>query len=151
VTFQVEAPPLPRPVLFDHYWADLTFVHWPVRPESVAYLYPPGTRPDVFAGALTYVGLVRFVMRRTAVGTALPLQYFGTFAETNIRLYSVDESGRHGVRFSPWKRRGLQWCRSPGSDSESRTPGRRCGWPGSVTGCRTTACADGPGAGCATG
>jgi uncharacterized protein YqjF (DUF2071 family) len=99
VTFQVEAPPLARPVLVDQSWADLTFVHWPVRQESVAHLYPPGTRPDVFADGLTYVGLVPFVVRRTALGTSLRLPYFGAFAETNIRLYSIDDAGRHGVLF----------------------------------------------------
>jgi uncharacterized protein YqjF (DUF2071 family) len=52
-------------VTFDQFWADLTFVHWPVLPEAVAHLYPPGTRPDVFDG-LTYAGLVPFTMRRTA-------------------------------------------------------------------------------------
>ena len=35
----------------------------------------------------------------TAVGTVLPLPYFGTFHETNIRLYSIDAEGRHGVLF----------------------------------------------------
>jgi uncharacterized protein len=97
--YPVDAPPLPPPVLFDQQWADLTFVHWPVRPPSVAHLYPPGTRPDLFTDGLTYVGLVPFVICRTAVGTSLPLPYFGTFAETNIRLYSVDDAGRHGVLF----------------------------------------------------
>ena len=48
--FPIAAPVLPRPVTFDQYWEQLTFVHWPVRPEAVAHLYPPGTRPDVFAG-----------------------------------------------------------------------------------------------------
>ncbi|MCB0947843.1 MAG: DUF2071 domain-containing protein [Mycobacterium sp.] len=93
------APPLPRPVLFDQFWADLTFLHWPVDPAAVAHLFPAGTRPDVFTDGLTYVALVPFVMRHTRVGTALPLPYFGTFAETNVRLYSVDDAGRHGVVF----------------------------------------------------
>ncbi len=97
--YPVIAPPLPRPVFLDQFWADLTFVHWPVHPASVAGLYPPGTRPDVFADGLTYVGLVPFVTRRTALGSVLPLPYFGAFSETNIRLYSVDEAGRHGVLF----------------------------------------------------
>ena len=96
--FPVIAPALPRPVTFEQFWADLTFVHWPVRPEAVAPLFPPGTRPDVFDG-MTYAGLIPFAMRRTAVGTALPLPYLGTFHETNIRLYSIDEAGRHGVVF----------------------------------------------------
>jgi uncharacterized protein YqjF (DUF2071 family) len=99
VSFPVIAPPLPRPVLFDQFWADLTFVHWPVQPQSVAHLFPPGTRPDVFDDGLTYVALVPFLMRHTAVGTSLRLPYFGRFAETNIRLYSTDDAGRHGVLF----------------------------------------------------
>lgn len=96
--FAVDAPRLPHPVLFDQFWADLTFLHWPVDPSAVAHLYPPGTRPDLFDGR-TYVGLVPFVMRHTTIGTALPLPYFGSFAETNVRLYSVDDAGRHGVLF----------------------------------------------------
>ena len=34
--FPVTPPPLPRPVAFDQRWSELTFLHWPVRPESVA-------------------------------------------------------------------------------------------------------------------
>jgi uncharacterized protein YqjF (DUF2071 family) len=85
--------------MFEQFWAELTFIHWPVRSEDVAALYPPGTRPDVFDDGLTYAGLVPFTMRRTAVGTALRLPYFGTFDETNVRLYSIDDAGRHGVLF----------------------------------------------------
>ncbi len=96
--FAVHAPELPRPVTFDQFWADLTFVHWPVDPDSVAGFFPPGTRPDVIDGA-TYVGLVPFVMRNLRLGSAVRLPYFGTFAETNVRLYSVDDAGRHGVLF----------------------------------------------------
>src|SRR3984893_15204005 len=81
--YPVTPPPLPGPVTFDQRWGELTFVHWPVLPESVAHLYPPGTRPDVFADGMTYVALVPFVMSSTAVGTSLPLPYFGTFLETN--------------------------------------------------------------------
>ncbi len=96
--FVVDAPPLPRPVIFTQFWADLTFLHWPVDPAAVASLFPPGTRPDVFDG-LTYVGLVPFVMRHTTLGPRVPLPYLGTFAETNVRLYSADDAGRHGVLF----------------------------------------------------
>ena len=48
---------------------------------------------------MTYVALVPFVMTSTKVGTALPLPYFGSFLETNVRLYSIDDAGRHGVLF----------------------------------------------------
>ncbi|WP_231750686.1 YqjF family protein [Mycobacterium sp. NAZ190054] len=94
----VGAPPLPRPVLLEQIWADVTFLHWPVDPAGVADLFPPGTRPDVFDGR-TYVGLLPFVVRHSRLGTTAPLPYFGSFAETNVRLYSVDDAGRHGVLF----------------------------------------------------
>jgi uncharacterized protein len=96
--YPVTAPPLPPPVVFRQFWADLTFIHWPVRHEDVAHLLPPGTRPDVFDGK-TYAGLIPFTLRETAVGTALRLPYFGTFHETNVRLYSIDDAGRRGVVF----------------------------------------------------
>lgn len=99
VSFQVVAPPLPRPVLFDQFWSDLTFVHWAIDPERVAHLFLPGTRPDVFDDGRTYVALVPFVMRHTALGPALRVPYIGRFAETNIRLYSTDDAGHHGVLF----------------------------------------------------
>lgn len=97
--YPVTPPALPRPVIFDQRWTDLTFIHWPVLPESVAGSYPPGTRPDVFADGMTYVGLVPFRMSSTKLGTALPIPYVGTFPETNVRLYSIDNAGRHGVLF----------------------------------------------------
>ena len=97
--YPVVAPPLAHPVVLEQFWADVTFVHWPVHADSVADLYPQGTRPDVFADGMTYVGLIPFEIRRTTVGTRLRLPYFGGFAETNIRLYSVDDAGRHGVLF----------------------------------------------------
>ena len=90
-------------------------------------MYPPGTRPDVFADGMTYVALVPFVMSSTKVGTALPLPYFGSFLETNVRLYSVDDAGRHGVLFRSLETARLRLCPSPGSASASPTPGRRCG------------------------
>ena len=97
--FLVAPPPLRRPVLFDQVWSDLTFVHWPVDPGAVSHLFPDGTRPDVFSDGLTYVALVPFVMSRVRVGISPPVPYFGSFLETNIRLYSCDDAGRHGVVF----------------------------------------------------
>jgi uncharacterized protein len=51
--YPVTPPPLPSPVTFNQCWSELTFVHWPVRPENVTHLYPPATRPDVFADGMT--------------------------------------------------------------------------------------------------
>jgi len=99
VSIPLTAPPIPRPVFFDQFWADLTFVHWPVHPERVAHLFPRGTRPDVFSDGMTYVALVPFEILHTALGTSLRLPHIGAFVETNVRLYSVDDAGRQGVVF----------------------------------------------------
>lgn len=97
--YRTTAPTLSRPILSDQCWHDVAFLHWPVRPATVLALFPPGTRPDVFADGYTYVGLVPFAMRKAGLGGKLALPYLGTFLETNVRLYSVDDSGRHGVLF----------------------------------------------------
>lgn len=94
-------PVAPRPAgrtVFTQRWMTLTFLHWAVDPERVAPLLPPGVRPDTFDGA-TYVGLVPFSMEKIGLlgGPAVP--YFGTFLETNVRLYGVDAQGRRGVVF----------------------------------------------------
>ena len=89
------------PVVFDQVWRDVTFVHWPVEPGAVAHLFPAGTRPDVFADGMTYAALVPFVMDGIRLGRAPSprLPWLGSFLETNIRLYSIDDAGRHGVLF----------------------------------------------------
>ncbi|WP_091609322.1 YqjF family protein [Micromonospora mirobrigensis] len=79
-------------------WEDLTFVHWAVPPEVVAPLLPAGTRPDTLDG-LTYVGLIGFRMVGLGLGVGPGVPYLGSFAETNVRLYSVDGTGRRAVVF----------------------------------------------------
>ncbi|MFG1622267.1 YqjF family protein [Kribbella sp. NPDC049227] len=93
-----DAPELERPWILRQRWLDLTFLHWALDPVEVAHFFPAGTRPDTFEGR-TYVGLVPFRMTGTGFphGPAVPV--LGSFLETNIRLYSVDDSGRRGVVF----------------------------------------------------
>ena len=98
IEFPRTPPPLPRPVVFDQRWTDLTFLHWAVDPADVAPYLPPGTRPDVWTDGATHLGLVPFRMTHAGPGH-LPVPWFGWFPETNIRLYSVDDEGRHGVVF----------------------------------------------------
>ncbi|WP_413760255.1 YqjF family protein [Streptomyces sp. MMBL 11-3] len=93
-----DAPhPLHRPLLTQE-WLDLAFVHWAVDPAAVAGLLPAGTVPDTLDGA-TFVGLVAFRMHRVAWWRTPGVPYFGSFPETNVRLYSVDGYGRRGVVF----------------------------------------------------
>lgn len=79
-------------------WADVAFLHWRVEAERVAPLLPPGTTPDVFDGS-SWVGLIPFRMVGAGVLTGPAVPWLGTFAETNVRLYSVDRTGRRGVVF----------------------------------------------------
>ncbi|SCL72020.1 YqjF family protein [Micromonospora peucetia] len=79
-------------------WADLTFLHWAVAPELVAPLLPAGTRPDTLDG-VSHVGLIGFRMVGLGLGRGPGVPYFGSFWETNVRLYSVDDTGRRAVVF----------------------------------------------------
>nr|WP_314192634.1 DUF2071 domain-containing protein [uncultured Arthrobacter sp.] len=79
-------------------WADVVFLHWSI-PVAVARPYMPlGVEPDVYAGT-SWVGLIGFRVTGTFLGSGLRLPYAGTFTEVNVRLYSRDSAGRHGVVF----------------------------------------------------
>ena len=92
------APELTGPVMLKQSWRDLTFLHWAVEPELVAHRMPPGVRPDTLDGA-TYVGLIPFRMVGAGFGRGPAVPWLGSFLETNVRLYSVDETGRRGIVF----------------------------------------------------
>ena len=91
-------------------------------------MYPPGTRPDVFADGMTYVGLVPFVMDEhqswlrasASVLRQLPGDQRPAVFRSTTPAGTVSCSGR-------WKRLGWPSCPSPGSASASPTPGRGCG------------------------
>ncbi|MCX4528538.1 MULTISPECIES: YqjF family protein [unclassified Streptomyces] len=94
-------PDAPEPIrepLLTQQWLDLAFIHWAVEPGAVAGLLPRGTVPDTHDGA-TYVGLVAFRMHKVGWFRLPGVPYLGSFPETNVRLYSVDEQGRRGVVF----------------------------------------------------
>ncbi|WP_345263310.1 DUF2071 domain-containing protein [Nocardioides nanhaiensis] len=92
------APRLTGPRLMNQDWRDLLYVHWAVEPARLVSFMPPGVRPDEHEG-LTYVGLVPFRMVDAGFGPRSSVPFFGTFLETNVRLYSMDERGRRGVVF----------------------------------------------------
>ena len=79
-------------------WRNATFVHWPLDPAVAVPLLPAGVRPDTLDG-VTQVGLAAFHMERIGMARAPGVPYLGTFAETNVRLYTVDGAGRRGVFF----------------------------------------------------
>lgn len=94
-------PDPPRRVgraLMTQSWLDLAFLHWEADPQEVALLLPRGTVPDLFEGR-AYVGLVPFRMHKVGWFGLPGVPYFGTFPETNVRLYSADGTGRRGVVF----------------------------------------------------
>ena len=93
-----DAPALTGPVMMNQSWQDLTFLHWAVAPETVAQWMPPGVRPDTLDG-VTYVGLIPFRMVGAGISSGPGVPWFGTFLETNVRLYTVDETGRRGIVF----------------------------------------------------
>lgn len=93
-----DAPPLHGPVLMNQWWRDLTYLHWAVDPALVADRMPPGVRPDTFEGR-TYVGLIPFRMVDASPLRLPGTPWLGTFLETNVRLYSVDSTGRRGIVF----------------------------------------------------
>lgn len=94
----LDAPRLTGPVMMNQSWRDLTFLHWAVHPREVAHLMPPGVRPDTLHG-LTYIGLIPFRMVGAGMARGPGVPWFGSFLETNVRLYSVDSTGRRGVVF----------------------------------------------------
>lgn len=94
-----DAPALRGPALLDQVWRDLTFLHWRVDADLVAPLLPAGVLPDVHDGS-SWVGLIPFRLTDARFGSGPVLPYVGSFAETNVRLYGVDASGRRGVVFA---------------------------------------------------
>lgn len=92
------APALRGIQIMSQDWLDLTFLHWRVDADRVAPLLPPGVHPDLHDGS-SWVGLIPFRMVDAGIGKGPAVPWFGTFAETNVRLYSVDDQGRRGIVF----------------------------------------------------
>ncbi len=93
-----EAPGFAGRTMMTQRWCDAGFLHWAVDPAEVAPMLPPGVRPDVHDGA-TYVGLIPFRMVGAGVARGPSIPWLGTFLETNVRCYSVDENGTRGIVF----------------------------------------------------
>jgi len=84
-------------------WSRIVWAHWPVDPDHLAALLPPGLVPDTFDGA-AWVGLIPFQMSHlrlpgilSGLTSALRVASFGEF---NVRTYVRGPDGRTGVWFA---------------------------------------------------
>jgi uncharacterized protein YqjF (DUF2071 family) len=79
-------------------WRDVSFLHWPCDPDTVAKLFPPGLEPDVHDG-LAWLSLTPFSVRdqRLAFSPAVPK--LSNYPETNVRTYAKDRRGVDGLWF----------------------------------------------------
>lgn len=57
------------------------------------------TQSTVRGSPVTYVGLIPFRMVGGGIARGPGVPWFGSFLETNVRLYSVDDTGRRGIVF----------------------------------------------------
>jgi uncharacterized protein YqjF (DUF2071 family) len=79
-------------------WQDLAFLHWSVRPETLAPILPPALELDLWEGK-AYLGLVPFSIRGTRLPFLPPVPILSSFHELNVRTY-VHRRGRDpGVWF----------------------------------------------------
>ena len=101
---QSVAPGLPGRPWIEQAWRDVVFVHWRVDASAVAPLLPEGVRPDTLGvdgvddGTTTWVGLIAFSFEDTRF-PPVSVGRVGDFVEINVRVYTVDDRGRHGVVF----------------------------------------------------
>jgi uncharacterized protein YqjF (DUF2071 family) len=79
-------------------WRHVTLLHWRIHPETIASALPRGLAPDVVEGS-AWISVVAFAVEGFRV-CGIPLQTANSFfAETNLRTYVRDGSGRDGVWF----------------------------------------------------
>ena len=78
-------------------WTDVVFLHWATDPVAADPLLPDAVRLDRHDDQV-FVGLVALHMRVAPLGIQPPR--LGSFAEVNVRLYSVDRDGRRGLVFA---------------------------------------------------
>jgi uncharacterized protein len=92
-----EAPHGVRLAVNVHHWDDITFLHWPIEPDEVQNLLPPGLHVDIYAGT-AWVGITPFFIRVRPLGLPLvPPRW--AFPETNMRTYVIGPDGRQGIWF----------------------------------------------------
>src|SRR5438046_9089319 len=92
------APAPPRaPWVLAQTWHDFLFAHWPVPPETLAPLLPPGLGLDTCDGR-AWISLVAFWMSNIHLRGLPAVPFTCTFPEINVRTY-VRVEGGPGVYF----------------------------------------------------
>jgi uncharacterized protein YqjF (DUF2071 family) len=75
----------------------VSFLHWPVDPDRIARLLPPGLVPDLWDGS-AWIGVTPFTTT-CEVLAAYPLPGPTHFPETNVRTYVRASDGTSGIWF----------------------------------------------------
>jgi len=90
--------PIPRrPWSVRMIWHDLLFAHWPLLPEALQPLLPPGLKLDTLDGQ-AWLGIVPFRMTGIRHRWLPPVPGLSAFPELNVRTY-VTANGKPGVWF----------------------------------------------------
>jgi uncharacterized protein YqjF (DUF2071 family) len=66
-------------------WENLIMANYAVDPEVLKPFLPKGVELDFYKGR-TFVSLVGFIFRNTSI-FKIPIPFFGTFKEINLRFY----------------------------------------------------------------
>lgn len=78
-------------------WEKLAFLHWPVDPDVLGQVLPPGVEPDVYDGS-AWIGVTPFEVHSLRLRVTLPVPLISTFPEINVRTY-VTSAGKRGIWF----------------------------------------------------
>jgi uncharacterized protein YqjF (DUF2071 family) len=81
-------------------WESIIMANYEIAPEILKPFLPKGVHLDLFDGKC-YVSLVGFMFKNTKLFT-IPIPFFGTFEEVNLRFYVYRKIGnevRRGVVF----------------------------------------------------
>jgi uncharacterized protein len=90
-------PPPSTPWVGHMGWKHLLFAHWPVDPDIVRPMIPPGLTLETWDGK-AWIGVVPFLMVETRPRFSPDIPGFSTFPELNVRTY-VTAEGKPGVWF----------------------------------------------------
>jgi uncharacterized protein YqjF (DUF2071 family) len=87
-----------RPLIMNHRWENLLFLHWRMPPVRIQETLPAGLTVDTFEGE-AYLGITPFFMRDIRLSGIPALPWFSFFQELNVRTYVYANDGTPGVWF----------------------------------------------------